>query len=122
MTTLNKKQRLWVYNTICATKRTNGKIATEYGTPGTAANAILSAVCAIGKAGIHIESFRGIHKGAHGTTADSEQRVGKYLTWFNRQLKNVAGSRAPKLVCNMLGDKRVYWQLAPKTTNSNNNA
>mgnify|MGYP001215481960 FL=1 len=114
MTTLNKKQRLWVYNTIISTERANGKAASEYGTPGTAANAILASVCAIGKAGIHIESFRGIHKGAHGTTADSRERVPNYLTWFNRQLRKAAGPKAPKLVCNMLGDKRVYWQLAPK--------
>ena len=122
MTTLNKKQRLWVYNTICATERADGSTASEYSTPGTAAFAILASVCAIGKAGIHIESFRGIHKGAHGTTADSEQRVHKYLTWFNRQLRKAAGPKAPKLVCNALGDKRVYWQLAPKTTPSNKKA
>ena len=119
---MTKKQIQAIYNVLTNIKRANGKINTEYSTPGTHAYAMLGMCLTIGEAGIHIESFKGLHKGGRATTADAETRVLGTFAFFNRHLKKAFGAQAPKLVCDIIGDKRVKWVLAPKTTSSNNNA
>ena len=103
---LNKKQRQWIYDTIVSSKET-------YSQPGTVAFAILSAVCSIGSNGLHIASIEGLHRGCwQARSKDHSIQAMNYLTHINKVLRRVAGDRAPKLVMDALGDRRVRWILA----------
>ena len=103
---LNKKQRQWIYDTVVNSKDT-------YSQPGTVAFAILAAVCSIGPKGLHIASIEGLHKGCwQARSKDHPIQAMNYLTHINKVLRRVAGDRAPKLVMNALGDRRVRWVLA----------
>ena len=111
---LNKKQSLWVYDTVVGTKE-------HYGTPGTFAFACLAAVLSIGPKGLHIKSIEGLHIGCKSARSDKHmsQAYG-HIKAINKYLKMAGGDRAPQLVMEVFGRgaQRVHWRLAPKQDNT----
>ena len=113
MTNLNSKQRQCIYDTIANHKESYARV-------GTVANAMLSMLCAIGPDGLHIKSLEGMHIAAPRTKGNSFYRTLEYVRTINKVLKQSMGDRAPQLAMDVVGNQRVKWVLADKTTSSNN--
>ena len=102
---LNKKQRVYIYNTIVDYKDTYANI-------GTVANAFLHTLLAIGDNGIHIKSLEGIHIASDSTKGSAFSGTINYIRTINKVLKQDLGPKAPQLTMDMLGNQRIMWKLA----------
>ena len=102
---LNTKQRQCIYDTLVNYKDSDGQV-------GTVANALLSMLCAIGPAGIHIKSLEGMHLAAPRTKSNSFSRTLNYMRTINKVLREEIGPRAPQLTADIVGNQRVCWKLA----------
>ena len=102
---LNKSQRVYIYNTITSYKDT-------YASIGTVANAFLCTLLSIGENGIHIKSLEGIHIASDNTKGSSFSGTINYIRTINKVLKQDLGPKAPQLTMDMLGNQRICWKLA----------
>ena len=105
---LNKSQRVYIYNTITNYKDT-------YASIGTVANAFLATLLSIGDNGIHIKSLEGIHIASDNTKGSSFSGTINYIRTINKVLKQDLGPKAPQLTMDMLGNQRICWKLAEES-------